>query len=262
MANQRTPYFPVSISAAHPSPAHQPLARMECGVCWYVYDAALGDDVWQIPPGTPFADLPEHWRCPECDAEKHKFMPLDSMEEAAPATGLGSVEALIAAYRRVDQERMQDLPFRNAALGVEAVGFRAWQGGAIGVVITPWFMNLVLLPGTTTDWSAHKHGDLVTHVLPSGAYAFVHGDLEGFGPLQSCSLQSPVPEFQSMDAARATAQEVMRLIFTAPEGEDEPEGPALKPAVEETPEAPAKPRGAISRREFLRGGAPSTPSEN
>ena len=32
-----------------------PATRMECKVCWYVYDPAEGDVVWQIPPGTPFA---------------------------------------------------------------------------------------------------------------------------------------------------------------------------------------------------------------
>jgi rubredoxin len=25
-------------------------------------------------PGTPFADLPDHWTCPECDAPKAGFM--------------------------------------------------------------------------------------------------------------------------------------------------------------------------------------------
>jgi rubredoxin len=49
-------------------------ARMECGICWHVYDPAEGDTVWQIPPGTPFAKLPEHWTCPNCDAAKHKFL--------------------------------------------------------------------------------------------------------------------------------------------------------------------------------------------
>lgn len=49
-------------------------ARLECGICWWVYDPRLGDPVWQIPPGTPFADLPGDWCCPHCDAPKHKFM--------------------------------------------------------------------------------------------------------------------------------------------------------------------------------------------
>ena len=39
-------------------------ARLECRICWYVYDPELGDPVEQIPPGTPFLELPSHWRCP------------------------------------------------------------------------------------------------------------------------------------------------------------------------------------------------------
>ncbi len=50
--------------------------RMECGVCWSVYDPAEGDPVWQIPPGTPFSALPEEWRCPNCDAPRTRFMRL------------------------------------------------------------------------------------------------------------------------------------------------------------------------------------------
>ena len=47
---------------------------LECGICWWVYDPAEGDPVWQIPAGTPFVRLPEHWTCPQCDAPRHKFM--------------------------------------------------------------------------------------------------------------------------------------------------------------------------------------------
>jgi len=50
--------------------------RLECRICWYVYDPAQGDEVEQVPPGTPFTALPAHWRCPQCDAEADKFLPL------------------------------------------------------------------------------------------------------------------------------------------------------------------------------------------
>ena len=51
-----------------------PQARLECGVCWWVYGPAVGDPDGQIPPGVPFAELPDQWRCPGCDGERHKFM--------------------------------------------------------------------------------------------------------------------------------------------------------------------------------------------
>ncbi|TRW89765.1 rubredoxin [Candidatus Methylobacter oryzae] len=54
-----------------------PQTRLECKICWYVYDPAVGDEVWQMPPGTAFSDLPDHWSCPECDGRKQDFLVLD-----------------------------------------------------------------------------------------------------------------------------------------------------------------------------------------
>lgn len=51
--------------------------KLECRICWYVYDPAEGDSVEQIEPGTPFLNLPAHWRCPQCDAEQSGFLPID-----------------------------------------------------------------------------------------------------------------------------------------------------------------------------------------
>lgn len=51
-------------------------ARLECKICWWVYDPALGDEVWQVAPGTPFSALPAHWRCPQCDGAADQFMVL------------------------------------------------------------------------------------------------------------------------------------------------------------------------------------------
>jgi rubredoxin len=53
-----------------------PGTRLECKICWYVYDPAAGDPVWQIPPGTPFTALPEHWACPNCAGDRRQFMVL------------------------------------------------------------------------------------------------------------------------------------------------------------------------------------------
>jgi rubredoxin len=52
-------------------------AKLECQICWHIYDPAEGDAYWQIPPGTAFADLPEHWSCPNCDGKKSGFMLVD-----------------------------------------------------------------------------------------------------------------------------------------------------------------------------------------
>lgn len=51
---------------------------MECRICWHVYDPAAGDPGQQIAAGTAFLDLPDHWRCPECDSGPDAFLPLGS----------------------------------------------------------------------------------------------------------------------------------------------------------------------------------------
>ncbi len=44
-----------------------------CVICGYVYDPEKGDPAAGIPPGTPFEDLPEDYRCPICNATKEYF---------------------------------------------------------------------------------------------------------------------------------------------------------------------------------------------
>jgi rubredoxin len=53
-----------------------PATRLECKICWYVYDPAQGDPVWDIQPGTPFSELPPHWTCPTCACLQDQFMVL------------------------------------------------------------------------------------------------------------------------------------------------------------------------------------------
>lgn len=45
----------------------------KCTVCGYIYDPATGDPTQDIKPGTPFADLPNTWVCPECGVGKEMF---------------------------------------------------------------------------------------------------------------------------------------------------------------------------------------------
>ncbi len=49
---------------------------LECKICWYIYNPKQGDDYWQIAPGTPFSQLPDHWSCPNCDGRRDDFMVL------------------------------------------------------------------------------------------------------------------------------------------------------------------------------------------
>ncbi|GAB2287402.1 hypothetical protein Dimus_021780 [Dionaea muscipula] len=45
----------------------------ECRSCGYRYDEAAGDPAYPVPPGLPFAQLPDDWRCPTCGAAQGFF---------------------------------------------------------------------------------------------------------------------------------------------------------------------------------------------
>jgi len=44
-----------------------------CLICGYTYDPEVGDPSMGIPPGTPFEDLPDDYKCPICNAAKEYF---------------------------------------------------------------------------------------------------------------------------------------------------------------------------------------------
>uniref|UniRef100_A0A0E0LTS0 Rubredoxin-like domain-containing protein n=1 Tax=Oryza punctata TaxID=4537 RepID=A0A0E0LTS0_ORYPU len=45
----------------------------ECRSCGYRYDQAAGDPSYPVPPGLPFEQLPDDWRCPTCGAAQSFF---------------------------------------------------------------------------------------------------------------------------------------------------------------------------------------------
>lgn len=47
-----------------------------CAICGYTYDPEEGDPSMGIPPGTPFEELPEDYKCPVCNASKEYFKEL------------------------------------------------------------------------------------------------------------------------------------------------------------------------------------------
>ena len=50
---------------------------LECKICWYQYQPSEGDEYRQIAAHTPFSQLPDDWRCPQCDGDKDQFMVVD-----------------------------------------------------------------------------------------------------------------------------------------------------------------------------------------
>ena len=98
----------------------------------------------------------------------------------------------------------------------------------VGIVATPWCMNIVLLPAENEP--ARLEGGSREVQFPSGSYTFVAGRLEGIGAVESCSLFSPMDQFDDPAVVAEVARHVIRELLTPTEKE------------------------TMSRRRFLRGG--------
>lgn len=122
---------------------------------------------------------------------------------------------LEVAFRAVYAERMQGLPFINPALSVEAVDILPWNGHWLGVLITPWFMNLLLLPDDDEAWPALRPGEKCEQSFPAGVFEFIAGQEDTLGDYLACSLFSPMFEFDDQETARLTASAARAALFDA-----------------------------------------------
>ncbi|WP_181420816.1 [NiFe]-hydrogenase assembly chaperone HybE [Rhodobacter viridis] len=189
---------------------------MECKICWTPYDPATGDDFRQVLPGTPFTQLPEDWHCPNCDAPKAQF--IVQSDPGAPALLEqqrvdAQVAALVADFREIWHSKMRDVPLVNKALSIEAVGFHSHAGRGLGVLVSPWFMNLVLLPAEGEDWSELIPGAKEDVHFASGTYEFIHNRREMVGGYKACSLYATMGDFQTQMQAVDLARAVMIELF-------------------------------------------------
>jgi [NiFe] hydrogenase assembly HybE family chaperone len=165
---------------------------------------------------------------------------------------------LVAAFRVV-AARMQGLSFVNPAIEVEAVAFAPWESHWLGVMVTPWFMNLAVLPRDPTTWYPLAPGAKRRYAFSAGIYEFVGANDAAIGDYQVCSLFSPLLEFDDHASARLVATLAREALFD--------------PAIAELPEmpvanlAPAAAEGSspgplarlqeqldarVSKRDFLR----------
>ena len=48
-----------------------------CDLCYWIYDPKKGHPESDIPPGTPWEDIPADWVCPLCGVGKDKFSPYE-----------------------------------------------------------------------------------------------------------------------------------------------------------------------------------------
>ena len=149
------------------------------------------------------------------------------MDSPGEADDHPRVQALIARFRLIDAA-MRDLPLYNPIVAIEAVGFRRFGDDAlVGVVLTPWFMNLTMLPIEPAPMDMAAIGRSVVVELPAGQRTFVVGGDVGVGLYKAHSLHSPVLTFTLPGQARAEAladahrlysdaTQIMRLAVAGP----------------------------------------------
>jgi len=163
---------------------------------------------------------------------------------------------LVAMYRDIARTRMQGLPMVNTAMQVEAVGFAPFLAAeapepseppeALGVLVTPWFMNLVWLPLARVDLP-ERQGCKLLRQVGSLQLEGITGHADALGNYHSCSLFSPMFDFADQATALATASAVLSQ---------------LRQASDLTPPAtpPITPPTVPARRAFLLGRAASSPA--
>ncbi len=126
-------------------------------------------------------------------------------------------------FERIHREQMAGLPLLNNALTVATIGFRMFHERVIGIVVTPWMMSLMLLPGPDDQWQGLPLGEKQSHAFPAGAYRFLVNVLDGLGTCQMHSVYSPMRDFPNQASALAAARDFLdRLMVEAPAGDGEP----------------------------------------
>lgn len=130
--------------------------------------------------------------------------------DEAPAVQLETL------FRRIHATEMAGMPVLNPALEVEAVGFQRCTYGWLGILITPWFMNLMLLPAAGAPWVSLAAGKQCDLGFPSGDYRFSADSAPELGEYLSCQLFSPMVHFPDQATARTAAHAALAAVMAAP----------------------------------------------
>jgi [NiFe] hydrogenase assembly HybE family chaperone len=163
---------------------------------------------------------------------------------AAPPVMVHDIDpsAFLVAYYQALWERGElDMTAINPALAIEAIGFIRYQGDWLGVVVTPWFLRLFLMPGGGSLWGDIPVGQTRYLNLPAETMQFIADAAPQFGSFQYATLLESTGLIADMAAARRMALRVMQNFGYLP-----PTAESTSPA-----EVPASATG-VSRRGFFR----------
>jgi len=132
-----------------------------------------------------------------------------------------AAKMLERTFNRILHEQMQGIPILNNRLTVQALGFQKFEGRVIGILVTPWLMNMVMLPGEDDDWTTLKLGKKQPHRFPSKTFKFMVNEFDGIGKCQTYSLFSPMNEFINQEHALAAAQSFLDTLMVETGATDE-----------------------------------------
>lgn len=149
-------------------------------------------------------------------------------------------------------ERMRGLAFFNPALRVQAVDFQPWEGHWLGVLVSPWSINLMLTPGNRSAWQPVRAGSKRRLSFPAGEFEFIDALDPSIGEYRMCSLFSPAMEFEDHAAAELVARLALRALFDV--RLDQPEVPSAADSADAVITHVAGQAGRpLSKRDFLHG---------
>lgn len=137
-------------------------------------------------------------------------------------------------FKSIQRHRMTDVPLLNPKLTVQALSFRKFQEEWVGILITPWFMNLLLMPGLSSTWRDRPAGEKINYRFPNGEFVFTIAREAQLGVYAACSLFSPMFQFSEQAVAVTAAQAALQELFS-------------------DTAAAAQPSRTLSRRDLLRG---------
>ncbi|MCU7814513.1 MAG: [NiFe]-hydrogenase assembly chaperone HybE [Candidatus Thiodiazotropha sp. (ex Lucinoma kastoroae)] len=126
-----------------------------------------------------------------------------------------------ASFTHIHEQQMQGIPLLNPLLVVQTIGFQHYQGRCVGIIITPWMMNLIMFPAENENWDELELGHKQPHRFPANQFKFMVNEVDGIGKCQTYSLHSPMHEFAHQDHAVAAAMSFMQTLMVAVEHPDE-----------------------------------------
>ena len=102
------------------------MTRWKCRKCSFIYDPRLGDPDGGIPPGTPFEQIPDSWRCPVCGVTKRDFYSLGNPQPATPPAARAAAARLVSTTAVAPALRAPEPPG-----AIDPPGDTGWTVGSL-----------------------------------------------------------------------------------------------------------------------------------